>query len=158
MLATEHLLWLLRSASPLVAHCRSTYHFALYFNSTAPPHINLFLLGSTRSFLHWTNISLKHKYVSFHCSILLYTFVVLQVEHLWCMLSIMYTVKVRRFLYGFHYGFTASKFIQIAWFPYWCMSLQLWNIQKQMKLLFIVSYSNDQKNVTLSTSLVLSCY
>ena len=144
-----------RSALPLVAHCRSTCHFALSFDFTA---YQPSLLRSTRSFLRLTNVSLKHKCVCFHCSILLYTFVVLQVEHLWCMLSIMYTVKARRFLYGFHYGFTASKFIKIAWFPYQCMSLQLWNIQKQMKLLILVLHSNDQKNVTLRTSLVLSCY
>ena len=38
------------------------------------------LLGSTRSFLHLTNVSLKHRYVCFHCSILLCSFVVFQVE------------------------------------------------------------------------------
>ena len=50
-------------------------------------------LRSTRSFLHLTNISLKYRYICFHCSILLYTFVVFQVECVWRLLSIMCTVK-----------------------------------------------------------------
>ena len=50
-------------------------------------------LGSTHSFLRLTNVLLKHRYVCFHCSILLYTFVVFQVECMWRLLSTTCTVK-----------------------------------------------------------------
>ena len=50
-------------------------------------------LGSTRSFLHLTNVLLKLKYVCFHCSIFLYTFVVFQVERVWHLLSTVCTCK-----------------------------------------------------------------
>ena len=45
-------------------------------------------LGSTRSFLRLTNVSLKHRYICFHCSVLLYTFVVFQVERVQCLTAI----------------------------------------------------------------------
>ena len=45
-------------------------------------------LGSTCSFLRLTNVSLKHRYVCFHCSILLYSFVVFQVERVWHLTAI----------------------------------------------------------------------
>ena len=53
------------------------------------------LLRSTLSFLHLVNVSLKYRYVYFHCSILLYIFVVFQVEDVWCLLSTTCTVKLR---------------------------------------------------------------
>ena len=54
----------------------------------------ILLLRSTHSFLRLTNVfSLKYRYVCFHCSILLYTFVVFQVECVWCLLSTICTVK-----------------------------------------------------------------
>ena len=43
MLATEHLWWLLRSASPMDAHCRHVCQsFALSFHYTPPLHIKHF--------------------------------------------------------------------------------------------------------------------
>ena len=51
------------------------------------------LLRSTRSLLCLMNVSLKHKYICFHWSILLYTFAVFQVECVWRLLSTACTVK-----------------------------------------------------------------
>ena len=79
-LATKHVWWLLRSAAPWEVYGRhGCQRFALSFHYTAPPCINHFSLQSTQSFLRLTNVSLKHRDVYFHCSILLYTFVVFQV-------------------------------------------------------------------------------
>ena len=54
------------------------------------------LLGSTCSFLCLTNVSLYYRYVYFRSSILLCTFVVFQVECVWCLLSTTCTVKSRK--------------------------------------------------------------
>ena len=50
---------------------------------------------STRSFVRLTKVSLKHRYVCFHCSILLYSFVVFELECVWRLLSTVCTVKLR---------------------------------------------------------------
>ena len=86
ILATEHLWCLLKNTSLLEAHCQCMcQRFILPFHHTAPE--------STHSLLCLTNVLLKYRYVCFHCSILLYTFVVLQFECVWCLLSTMCTVK-----------------------------------------------------------------
>ena len=76
MLATEHLWWLLMSASPLepIVDTRANVSLCPF---TA---YQTLLLGSTRSFLRLTNVLLKHRYVCFHCSIFLYSFMDFQVE------------------------------------------------------------------------------
>ena len=83
MLATEHL-W------PIINACA---------NVSLCPHIKYFRsdqLIAFRSFLHLTNVSLKHRYVCFHCSILLYTFVVFHVEHMWRLQFTTCTVKLHK--------------------------------------------------------------
>ena len=69
---------------PMFRSVLSPYH------STAH---QILLLGSTNNFLCLTNFLLKYRYVSFCCSILLYTFVVFQVEHVWRLLPTICTVK-----------------------------------------------------------------
>ena len=89
----------LMSASLLEAHWwRACQRFTLPFHYTALPHIKQLSVGSTHSFLRLTNVLLKYRYVFFHCYILLYTFVVLQVECMWRLLSTMYTVKPHKLL------------------------------------------------------------
>ena len=59
-------------------------------------HCVSLLFGSTLGFLCITNVLLKHRYVCYHCSILLYTYVVFQVERVWRLLSTECTVNSRK--------------------------------------------------------------
>ena len=78
------------SESPLSMLAQMFHSVLWLYFSTA---YQTLLLRATHSFLYLTNVSVKHSYVYFHCSILLYTFVVFQVEHVWRLLSTLCTVK-----------------------------------------------------------------
>ena len=91
MLTTEHPWWLLRSASPLEAHCWcACQRFTLSFHYTAaPPHIKHFRSGQ----LVASPLNKCFVKTQIHLFSLLYTFVVLQVQCVWRLLSTACTVK-----------------------------------------------------------------